>query len=312
MHLLVTMSVFAALEVPTAHTALKTLTNALACNFQDVTGLEKINRQRVTDFLLGSSGQADFTNVGEKSRAGLGEVTLHCLVGMLFLAVAESNLQSIVAVLLNGFHLSDGARTGFNNCNGHRGTIVPENTGHAKLATYNSHFLSHDCLSLKLNFNVNAGGKRKLAEGVNSLLGRLNDIHESLVHAHLELFTGLLVNMHRTLNRKFVNPGGQGDWPGHTGTGVARSVHDFRYSLIKDAEVIGPELDPNAITANCRHFLLRFTKIPRRLGSTWVPCTGANRDRPGSCPALWERTSGSVCLTTSDHKKMYVRRFIRA
>lgn len=59
--------------------------------------------------------------------------------------------------------------------------------------------------------------------------------------------------MHGALNGVLVNIGGQGNGPRHTGTGIARRIHDFRNGLIQNAVIVGFELDPNAIAANSCH-----------------------------------------------------------
>lgn len=72
--------------------------------------------------------------------------------------------------------------------------------------------------------------------------------------------------MHGTLHGVLVNVGGQGNWSRHTGTGIARRIHDFRNGFIQNAVIVGFELDPNAIAANCRHCAYSVCKnIPRGL-----------------------------------------------
>ena len=63
---------------------------------------------------------------------------------MLFLGFFEGDLQSVVAVFFSGLDLGDRARSGLNDRYGHGRTVSSEDAGHAKLATQNSHFLSHD------------------------------------------------------------------------------------------------------------------------------------------------------------------------
>jgi len=63
---------------------------------------------------------------------------------LLFLGFFEGDLQSVVAVRFSGLDLGNRARTSLNNRHSHGRTVSSEDAGHAKLATQNSHFLSHD------------------------------------------------------------------------------------------------------------------------------------------------------------------------
>ena len=269
-HFFATVRILGTGEVPTAHTALVALTDALGGHFDLVAGSKHFHGQFLTGFHFRGVFQADFTQFAVQAGAGLGEVALHGLADVLFLVFGQRDLQSVVTVGFNGLHLGDGAGPGLNHRDGHSGAVTGKNAGHTKFTTQNSHFLSHDCLSLELDFNVHASGQGKLAEGVNGLLRGFKDVHKPLVDAHFELLTGLLVHMHGTLNGVLMNIGGQRDGPGHTGTGIARRIHDFRNSLVQDAVIVGFELDPNAITANCRHCCLLRLKNPGRLGSAQV------------------------------------------
>ena len=55
-----------------------------------------------------------------------------------------------------------------------------------------------EVLDLDFYFDLNACGKLYAHESINYLLGRLDDINESLVSAHLELLTAILVLVYRT------------------------------------------------------------------------------------------------------------------
>jgi hypothetical protein len=48
---------------------------------------------------------------------------------------------------------------------------------------------------LKLNFHIHSGGNVKLAQGVNCLLSRFQNIEQPLMSANLELVAGFLVNV---------------------------------------------------------------------------------------------------------------------
>ena len=144
MHLFTTVRVLGALEVPAAHDALVPLTEARTSYFNLVAGGEHVRGQHGAHFVSGRTVEADFANLAVKSRSGFGKVTLHRLGHMLFLGFFEGDLQSVVAVRFSGLDLGNRARTSLNNRHSHGRTVSSEDAGHAKLATQNSHFLSHD------------------------------------------------------------------------------------------------------------------------------------------------------------------------
>ena len=135
MHLFTTVRVLGALEVPAAHDALVPLTEARTSYFNLVAGGEHVRGQHGAHFVSGRTVEADFANLA---------VTLHRLGHMLFLGFFEGDLQSVVAVRFSGLDLGNRARTSLNNRHSHGRTVSSEDAGHAKLATQNSHFLSHD------------------------------------------------------------------------------------------------------------------------------------------------------------------------
>ena len=59
-------------------------------------------------------------------------MALEGLVGQLLAQLAEPDLHGIVAFLGYGLLLNDGARTGFDDCDGDHGTVSPEELRHTK------------------------------------------------------------------------------------------------------------------------------------------------------------------------------------
>lgn len=68
------------------------------------------------------------------------------------------------------------------------------------------------CL-LKLDFHVDAGSQVELHQRVNGLRGRVYDVEKALVGAHFELFTALLVDVRRAVDRKLSMRVGSGTGP---------------------------------------------------------------------------------------------------
>ena len=61
------------------------------------------------------------------------------------------------------------------------------------------------CL-IQLDLNVDARGKLKLHQSVHRLIGRIDDIHQSLVGADFVLIPGILIDMRRDQDREAFLP----------------------------------------------------------------------------------------------------------
>src|SRR5690606_14398483 len=61
----------------------------------------------------------------------------------------------------------------------------------------------------QLDFDVHAGRQVELHERVHGLVGRLDDVHDPLVRADLELIARLLVRVRRALQRVALDLGRQ-------------------------------------------------------------------------------------------------------
>src|SRR5262245_11332926 len=56
-----------------------------------------------------------------------------------------------------------------------------------------------------LHINVDAGRKGEIRESLNDLRGRSNDIDDSLMHSHLELFSRIFEDKRRAVHRIFLD-----------------------------------------------------------------------------------------------------------
>src|SRR5690348_16992071 len=109
---------------------------------------------------------------------------------------------------------------------------------------------------LHLDFDIDAGRKIEIAEGINRLRGRGADINEALVNAHFELFARVFVDESRAIDRVLRLFGGQRHRTNDGGAGPLGSVNDLAGRLVYELMVISPDLDSNSscITAFLRHF----------------------------------------------------------
>src|SRR2546422_10868687 len=64
---------------------------------------------------------------------------------------------------------------------------------------------------LELDLHVDAGREVELAEGVDRLLRRLEDVEQALVGADLELLARLLVDVRRAVHGEALDVGGKRD-----------------------------------------------------------------------------------------------------
>ena len=64
---------------------------------------------------------------------------------------------------------------------------------------------------LELDLHVDAGRQVELAEGVDRLLRRLEDVEQALVRAELELLARFLVDVRRAVDREALDVRGQGN-----------------------------------------------------------------------------------------------------
>src|ERR1051325_4308424 len=115
------------------------------------------------------------------------------------------------------------------------------------------------CNGLELDLDVDAGGEIELHQRVHRLRGRIDDIEQALVRAHLELLAALLVDVRRTIDRELLDPGRQRDRPAHLCAGALRRIDDLARRRIEDTVIEGLEPDAdvlavhlNSLPASCR------------------------------------------------------------
>src|SRR3981189_3429884 len=79
----------------------------------------------------------------------------------------------------------------------------------------------------ELDLDVDAGGEIELHQRVHRLRRRIDDIEQPLVCAHLELLAALLVDVRRTIDGEFLDPGRQRDRTAHLRTGALGRPYDL-------------------------------------------------------------------------------------
>src|ERR1700689_1434412 len=81
--------------------------------------------------------------------------------------------------------------------------------------------------ALELDLDVDAGGEIELHQRIYCLRRRIDDIEQALMRAHFELFTALLVDMRRTVDREFFDLGRQRNGSPHLRAGALRGIDDL-------------------------------------------------------------------------------------
>jgi hypothetical protein len=115
-------------------------------------------------------------------------------------------------------------------------------------------FRGRDPKFFELDLDVDTGGQVELHQSIDGLRGRIDDIEQALVGAHLELFAALLVDVGRTVDGELLDAGRQRNGSANLRAGALRRVHDLAGRRIEDTMVERLETDTNVLAVHCRAF----------------------------------------------------------
>src|SRR3954447_693986 len=90
---------------------------------------------------------------------------------------------------------------------------------------------------LQLDLDVHAGREVELHQRVDGLRGRVDNVEQALVGAHLELLAALLVDVRRTVDGELLDAGRQRNRSANLSTGTFRRVHDLAGRRIENSMV---------------------------------------------------------------------------
>src|SRR5438552_14824955 len=96
---------------------------------------------------------------------------------------------------------------------------------------------------LELDLAVDAGREVELAERVDRLLRRLEDVEQTLVGADLELLTRLLVDVRRAVHGETLDVGGKRDRPGDPPARPAHGLDDLAHRLVEQPVIVRLQAD---------------------------------------------------------------------
>ena len=102
-------------------------------------------------------------------------------------------------------------------------------------------------MALDLDGDVDSGWQIELAQFVNGLGGRLNDIQQSLVRADLKLIHRLLVDVRGAIDGELLDPGRQRNRPGYLRAGALGRLDDLGGRSIQNAIIKSLEADAYAL-----------------------------------------------------------------
>src|ERR1051326_2106638 len=107
--------------------------------------------------------------------------------------------------------------------------------------------------ALELDLDVDAGRKVELHQSVDGLRGRIDDVEQPLVRAHLELLAALLVDVRRAVDRELFDPGRQRNRAAHLRACSFGGIDDLARRRIEDAVI--ERLEPDADVLAVHRFL---------------------------------------------------------
>ena len=90
---------------------------------------------------------------------------------------------------------------------------------------------------LQLDLDVDASGQVELHQCVDGLVSRIDDVHQALMGADLELVARGLVDVWLTQDVKTLDAGRQGNRPFDHGAGALGGLDDFLSGLVDQAIV---------------------------------------------------------------------------
>src|SRR5262245_57132528 len=104
---------------------------------------------------------------------------------------------------------------------------------------------------LELDLDVHAGREIQPHQGVDRLRGRLVDVDQALVRAHLEVLTGVLVLERASDHRVDVLLGGQRNGTGYGRAAPLRRVDDLHRRPVELVVVVRLEADSDLLLGHC-------------------------------------------------------------
>src|SRR4051812_16503493 len=131
---------------------------------------------------------------------------------------------------------------------------------------------------LQLDLDVHAGRQVQLHQGVDRLVGRVDDVHQALVRADLELVARRLVDVRRTQDVEALHARRQGHRALDDGAGALGGIDDLGGGLVDQLVIEGLEADADLLLCHGHYsMILATTPAP-----TVLPPSRMAKRRPSS------------------------------
>ena len=101
-----------------------------------------------------------------------------------------------------------------------------------------------------------AAGQFQFHQGIDGFRTAAVNIQQTLVRGQFELFARLLVDEGRTVDGEDFLVGGQGDGPGHHGSGHLYRLYDFLGGFVHQVVIVGLQFDSDSLLT---HGFIVFT-----------------------------------------------------
>src|SRR6185369_11460442 len=144
---------------------------------------------------------------------------------------------------------------------------------------------------LQLDFHVHAGRQVQLHQRVHGLVGRVDDVHQALVRADLELVAGRLVHVRRTQDVEALHARGQGHGALDDRTGALGGVDDLSGGLVDQLVIEGLQANADFLLGGHSDYSMIFATTP---APTVLPPSRMAKRRPSSM------AMGAISLTVMD------------
>lgn len=109
-----------------------------------------------------------------------------------------------------------------------------------------------DELELHFDFDIDAGRKVEIHEGIDGFGGGIGEIDEALVGSHFELLAGVFVDMRAAKYGCDIALGGERNRSGNGSAGTDCGFNNLFGTLVDDLGVIGLKTDTNTLlTLGC-------------------------------------------------------------
>src|SRR5688572_4962535 len=98
---------------------------------------------------------------------------------------------------------------------------------------------------LKFDLNIHTRSDVELAQCINGLLSRLQDIEQSLMSADFELISGFFIDMRRAVHGEPFDSRRERNRTRHSPTGALYSLYNLSHRLIQHPMIVGFQPNPN-------------------------------------------------------------------